>query len=114
MLLGLQVGLVDRGRDLGLTDDEKCGLAMVDEFAEIPDIGTRHALPQMATDTADTGADDGGTDERGWEQDSDDRTDGRASPCAVTGRRLVLVHVHLAVIVLGDHGSVVRADRALA
>ena len=32
---------------------------VVDELAELLDVGTRHALPQVAADAADGGADDG-------------------------------------------------------
>src|SRR5208282_1242848 len=57
-------------------------------------------------------ADDGGADDRGREQDADDGTDGGATPRPVPGGHLILVHVDLAGVVLGDHGGVVGADRA--
>ena len=105
-----KLGLVERRFERGLSDDHERGLACVDELAELLDVGTRHALPQVAAHTTDTRADNRAANERGREQDPDDRAGRGAAPRAVARGRLILVDVHLSVLVLGDHRSVVRPD----
>ena len=112
MLFGLQPGLVHGLLQLALPDDNQGRLPGVDDVPELLDIGAGHATPQVAADPAHRGAHHGGADDRGREQDADQGTDGSAAPRAVPGGHLILVHVHLACVVLGDHRRVVGADRA--
>src|SRR5271166_6660963 len=109
VLLGLQVGLFHRLLQFALADDDEGGLPLVDDVPELLDVGPGHAPPQVAAHSAHRRADDGGADDRGWEQDADD---GTAAPRPVPGGHLVLAYVHLADVVFGDHGGVVTADRA--
>src|SRR5271157_1998957 len=112
VLLCLQVGLFHRLLQFALADDDEGGLPLVDDVPELLDVGPGHAPPQVAAHSAHRRADDGGADDRGWEQDADDGTDGSAAPRPVPGGHLVLAYVHLADVVFGDHGGVVTADRA--
>ena len=95
-----------------LAHDHQGGLAGVDGVAELLHVGARHPLPQVAADTADGRTDDGRADDGGREQDADQCARPGTAPGAVAGRRLVLVDVDLALVVLGDHRGVVGADGA--
>src|SRR5215467_11158989 len=66
----------------------------------------------MAAYPARRRADGSAGDKRGREKDADDGADRGPAPAAVPGGHLVLVHVHLAGVVLGDHGGVIGPDRA--
>ena len=104
-------GLVHRLRHLALPDDDQGGLPVIDDLPELLDISAGHAPPQVPADPAHGGADRCADDDRGREQDADQRADGGAAPRPVPGGHLILVLVHLALVVLGHHRGVVGADR---
>ena len=68
----------------------------------------RHRWPPTPPTAAPTAA----PTDRGREQDAHDGADGRTAPRPVPGGHLILVHMHVAPVVLGDHRGVVGADRA--
>ncbi len=93
-----------------LPDDQESGLAGVDDVPELFDIGPGHPPPQVPAHPADRTADDRHSDNGWWEQDADHRAGSGSAPSAVPGRHLVLVHMNLAVQVLGDDRCVVGPD----
>src|SRR5436190_1519580 len=64
----------------------------------------------MPADASDQAADRCRADDRRRKQNPDKRPDRDASPGAVLRRLLMLLHVNLAVRVLGDHRDVIGAD----
>src|SRR5499427_4882873 len=111
VLFGLQRGLVHRLLDLAVPDHYQRGRAVVDDLAELLDIGAGHAPPQVPADPTGHRAHGGGADDRGREQDTEHRADRCAAPGAVPGGHLVLVDVDLAVVVLGHHRGVIGPHR---
>jgi hypothetical protein len=67
----------------------------------------------VARDATHGAADRGRGEDGRREQQADRGAGGDAPPGAVPGGGLVLVLVHLALGVLGDHGGVVRTDQSL-
>ena len=105
---GLLEGLVE----LRLADDQQGRRALVEHLAELHDVLARHAVPEVADDAAREAADGDVDEQPRREEDAEDGACGYACPGAVLRRLLALVHIHLAVRVLGDDGGVVRADHA--
>ena len=69
-------------------------------------------LREVPDQAAGAGADDRAADERGREDDPDQRPDAGPGPGTVLGRLLGLRHADLAVLLLADHRRVEGPDRA--
>ncbi len=105
-------GAVDRLLDLAFADDDERSLARIDEVAQLLRIRAGHALGQVSADSADDAACGRGAEDGRREDDTHGGSGGDTPPGTVAGGCLVLVLVHLAVLILGDHGRIVGTDQA--
>jgi hypothetical protein len=112
VLVRLESGLLECGLDRALADDEQAGLTGVDQFPELLDVGAGQALPQVATNSADGAANGRGREDRGREQQPDERASGDTAPRPVPGGRFVVVDVSdrpgIACICRSDESSLPR------
>src|SRR4051812_44287440 len=66
--------------ELGLAEHDHGGRPPVELVAELLEVAARHALAQMRDEAAGPRTDDGAAEDRGREDDPDERADPRAGP----------------------------------